>query len=145
MLEFMFLVTGELSQALGSTAKTAHIEGAAAATEAAVSLPDYRDPFTDLKPLGTAELRTLSGRGAQYGFDLSQYSSLEIGAMQSNDADLDGTVNDTVVTDTVTGNAANNQVTGNSGFTTVFINTGNNVVLQSSVQVNIYTPATEPQ
>ncbi len=97
---------------------------------AIVATLDVVDPFAAIAPMSEEAMREASGGSAAYA----------IGAVQTNtaltDIDLNGTA-----TDTVSGEVAGNVISGNSGITTVFINTGNNVVLQSSVQVNVYTPA----
>lgn len=98
------------------------------------------DPFLSLDLLSVEAMRAASGRGAAYGVDLSGLETLKVGALQNNDADTNGVVENTVITDSTTGEIAGNAITGNSGITTVFINSGNNVILQNTVQVNVYTP-----
>ncbi|MEE4209778.1 MAG: hypothetical protein V2I43_10980 [Parvularcula sp.] len=98
------------------------------------------DPFHQLATLETPDLREAAGRGAGYGIDLSGYDVVDIENYQNNNASLDGSVENSQVSDTQTGSVTDNVIEGNSGITTVFINSGNNVVLQSSVQINVYTP-----
>ena len=64
--------------------------------------------------------------------------AFELDDVGINTANNDGTVRDVQVNDTITGKIVDNAVTNNSGITTVFNNTGNGVVLQSNVQINIF-------
>jgi hypothetical protein len=105
--------------------------------------PVSPDPFATLAPMDQNSLRRASGRGAVYGVDLSAYNLVELDNFQNNDADIDGLIENTIVTDTTTGDLTDNMVTNNSGITTVFINSGNNVILQSNVQINVYTPTSQ--
>lgn len=98
------------------------------------------DPFQSLTALDDQQLRMASGRGALYGVDLTGVRAVQIANAQNNSSDIDGEVYDTNVVNSDTGRISDNSITGNSGITTVFINSGNNVVLQSNVQVNVYVP-----
>ncbi|MEM9810748.1 MAG: hypothetical protein AAF788_05930 [Pseudomonadota bacterium] len=98
------------------------------------------DALISLVPMDDDAMRQASGRGAEYGIDLSAADVVSIGSSQNNSSTIDGSIANTTLNDTVTGAQNDNAVNGNSGITTVFINSGNNVVLQNSVQVNVYTP-----
>lgn len=69
---------------------------------------------------------------------MGQDFDIDIGGIASNIADNDGSVRNVEIVDSETGQIANNAVSNNSGITTIFNNTGNGVVFQSSVQVNIF-------
>ena len=64
--------------------------------------------------------------------------AVDISNIGVNVADQRGLVKDLNLQNTSNGQIANNAVNNNSGITTVFNNTGNGVVFQSSVQVNIF-------
>jgi len=64
--------------------------------------------------------------------------AVDITDLGVNVSDSRGLVRDIEINDTANGEIANNAVHDNSGITTVFNNTGNGVVFQSTVQVNIF-------
>lgn len=64
--------------------------------------------------------------------------AVDITDLGVNIADNRGLVRDVEINDTVNGQIANNVAQNNSGITTIFNNTGNGVVFQSNVQVNIF-------
>lgn len=88
------------------------------------------DTLTLGDPLTEDALGDRSGGTADYSVDL--------GALGINVATTSGTVTDVTVTDTATGDATGTSVLDNSGITTVFVNTGNGVILQNTVQVNVF-------
>jgi hypothetical protein len=138
----VFILIATLSQPFAAPAGPAAVE-----EPRAVSIEERivaSDPFAEMIALPTDRLRSLSGKGSAYGIDLTGVSVTQIEAVQTNSSSLTGSVTDSEVNDTITGAASGNTIANNSGFTTVFINTGNNVVLQNNVQVNIYAPATSP-
>ncbi len=65
-------------------------------------------------------------------------TAIDIGNLGVNLADNDGAVENINVNGSDTGDIANNTVAGNEGITTVFNNTGNGVIFQSNVNVNIF-------
>ena len=81
-------------------------------------------------PLSADTLSAKSGGTASYAVDL--------GALGVNVATTNGTVTGVNVSGP-TGAAQGTSVLGNSGITTVFVNTGNGVVLQNTVQINVFT------
>lgn len=64
-------------------------------------------------------------------------TAVDIGDFDLNVADNDGSVDNVNVNNSDTGQITDNVVSGNGGITTVFNNTGNGVVFQSIVNVNI--------
>lgn len=66
-------------------------------------------------------------------------TAIDIGGLGVNISDQAGDVSDVEVTDSATGQIAGNVVSDNGGITTVFNNTGNGVIFQSTVNVNIFT------
>lgn len=90
------------------------------------------DAFGDLAAMDDGAMRDAAG-GADVAVDISN--------LGVNIAENNGSVDRTNV-DGETGQIANNSVNGNGGITTVFNNTGNGVVFQSTVNVNIFTGAT---
>lgn len=70
-------------------------------------------------------------------------TAIDIGVMGVNIADNTGTVSDTITTNSPTGEIAGNLVSDNGGITTVFNNTGNGVIFQSTVNVNIFMDAAQ--
>ncbi|MEQ1929724.1 MAG: hypothetical protein ABL957_04215 [Parvularculaceae bacterium] len=71
-------------------------------------------------------------------------TAIDIGSIGVNISDQAGDVNDIEVNDSPTGEIAGNIVSDNGGITTVFNNTGNGVIFQSTVNVNIFTGAEIP-
>ena len=88
------------------------------------------DPFAALTSLGFDEMRDASGGTESYSVDLD--------TVGLNVATLDGTLENVSLSNTQSGTIDNTLVTDNSGITTVVINSGNGVVLQNSLQVNVY-------
>lgn len=111
-----------------------------AALPCAAAAQDAGDPFANVEALvmDEAAMRDASGGSAAYALDLDPVRTSNT---QTNTAGTTGTISGSTVTDAVTGGVVGNVVSANSGITTVFINTGNNVVMQSTVQVNVYAPA----
>lgn len=66
-------------------------------------------------------------------------TAIDIGNLGVNISSQGGDVSDVEVTDSATGQIAGNVVSDNGGITTVFNNTGNGVIFQSSINVNIFT------
>ena len=89
----------------------------------------------EAEPLDRRALRDAAGGTADYAIDL--------GALGVNVATTTGTVTGLTLNDTQSGDAIGTNVLGNAGITTVFVNTGNGVVLQNTVQVNVFTGLTE--
>lgn len=66
-------------------------------------------------------------------------TAIDIGALGVNISDQTGGVSRVNTTNSPTGAIAGNIVSDNGGITTVFNNTGNGVIFQSTVNVNIFT------
>lgn len=92
------------------------------------------DVFGGLAALDETVMRNAAG-GASVAVD--------IGVIAANIGENNGEVKNTY-TNGNTGQIANNSVNGNGGITTVFNNTGNGVVFQSIVNVNIFMNAAGP-
>lgn len=90
------------------------------------------DPFASLLEMDSSELRDASGGTDTYSVDLH--------TVGINISDLDGVVSGNTVTNSQSGDITDSLVTDNSGITTVFINSGNAVLFQNSLQINIYLP-----
>ena len=90
---------------------------------------DGSDLFGSFAPMDETAMSRASG-----GAD----TAIDIGNLGVNLADNDGSVENINVNDSDTGDIANNSVSGNEGITTVFNNTGNGVIFQSNVNVNIF-------
>ena len=92
------------------------------------------DIFSELSVMDENAMRDAAG-----GAD----TAIDIGNIGMNVSKNTGQTKDVEVNNSTTGQIANNAVNGNGGITTVFNNTGNGVVFQSNVNVNIFT--TGPQ
>lgn len=66
-------------------------------------------------------------------------TAIDIGVIGINLAENEGVVRNVDADNSTTGQIANNYVANNAGITTVYNNTGNGVIFQSTVNVNIYT------
>jgi hypothetical protein len=71
-------------------------------------------------------------------------TAIEIGQLGVNIADNDGQVSNVNAANSQTGQIGKNLVTDNHGLTTVFYNTGNGVVMQSNVNVNVFMHGYSP-
>lgn len=96
---------------------------------------EFLDPF--------AELTALAGVSALDDTTMSNtsggtHTAIDIGYLGVNVAENDGQVNNVNVSNTVNGDIRDNIVSDNGGITTVFNNTGNGVVMQSIVNMNIF-------
>ncbi len=100
-----------------------------AAAEITAPVTAQMDIFSDFVPMDEGAMSAASG-GADTAVDIADFGV--------NIADNDGTVSDIYVNDSDTGEIANNVVSDNVGITTVFNNTGNGVIFQSNVNVNIF-------
>jgi len=111
---------------LGSAFVLAVLAGSAAAG----SLPDAAaDDFVAMPQVAAEELAQQRGG--------SDVPDIDVGGIQINDATfytpLTGDVSGNINTGAISGNALNNV----SGINAVMYNTGNNVVLNSSIQLNL--------
>ena len=88
------------------------------------------DLFSDLSSLDETSMQNASG-----GSD----TAVDIGFVGVNASETKGGVNDTTVTNSQTGEIANNAITGNDGITFQVNNSGNGVVVQNTVNINIFT------
>jgi hypothetical protein len=86
--------------------------------------------FGDLPAMDDTAMSLASG---------GESTAIDIGGLGVNISTQNGDVSDTEVNNTTTGQIAGNVVTDNGGITTVFNNTGNGVIFQSTVNVNIFT------
>jgi hypothetical protein len=66
-------------------------------------------------------------------------TAIDIGSLGVNISDQSGGVSSINTTNSPTGAIGGNIVSDNGGITTVFNNTGNGVIFQSTVNVNIFT------
>jgi hypothetical protein len=87
------------------------------------------DLFSDLAAMDEGAMADAAG-GESVAVDISN--------LGVNLSEQSGDVSNTTANGT-TGQIANNSVNGNGGITTVFNNTGNGVIFQSTVNVNIFT------
>lgn len=87
------------------------------------------DLFTDLAAMPDAAMSAASG-----GAD----TAVNIGFISSTASNNNSDMNNVSISNTQNGEITDNVITDNSGITTVFNNTGNGVVLQSNVNVNVF-------
>jgi len=117
---------------------------AAAPAAVVAQAPTSDDIFGGDAVLQESVLRDSTGTFAGSPIELTQIDAvIDVGNVGANTADNRGLVKDIAITDTTTGQIANNAVNDNNGITTVFNNTGNGVVFQSTVQVNIFLDGSE--
>jgi hypothetical protein len=102
---------------------------AATASMGAVEMT-LESTFEGLTAMDDASMSLASG---------GESTAIDIGGLGVNISDQAGGVSDIEVKDTVNGQISGNIVSDNSGITTVFSNTGNGVIFQSTVNVNIFT------
>ncbi len=108
----------------------------AAATQLAAAEPaatpaaqDSADIFSEFTAMDENAMGAASG---------GSHTAIDIGHIASNIAENDGDVNDVSVNNSNTGKIQDINVLKNDGITTVFNNTGNGVVMQSNVNVNVF-------
>ncbi|MEL7489946.1 MAG: hypothetical protein AAGJ73_04435 [Pseudomonadota bacterium] len=101
----------------------------ATAIEMAPPAHEAADIFSGEAKLDERMMRDAAG-GSNVAFDIT-----DLGV---NINDTQGDVTNVEVNNSVNGQIANNVAENNSGITTIFNNTGNGVVFQSTVQVNIF-------
>ena len=89
------------------------------------------DIFGQSAMMDDASMRDAAGGSSHYAIDL--------GALGINSSSSIATVTDNSADNSITGEIASNIVANNSGFTTVVFNSGNQVVFQNTVQVNVFT------
>ncbi len=106
----------------------------AATSQATIAMAAAEDAFSDFDAMDESAMAHASG-----GAD----TAISIGALVSNSATQNGGVS-RITTDGDTGGILNNTAANNSGITTVFYNTGNGVVFQSTVNLNIFLGETSP-
>ncbi len=85
--------------------------------------------FSDLAVMGDADMRAASG---------GSHTAVDIGFVNINNSENGADLGSVTVANTTNGQIANNTISNNSGVTTVFNNTGNGVILQSNVNVNVF-------
>ena len=91
---------------------------------------DAGDPlFAELAVMGDADMRAAAG---------GSHTAVDIGFIKVNNSENGAELNTVNVSNTTNGEIANNTIANNSGVTTVFNNTGNGVILQSNVNVNVF-------
>lgn len=128
-----------------------------AVAEAATESQRYNDDFAQPVPsvnvamaddIGTrsdpfATLSAMQEGGLQLAAGTSGVTNNDLNSVGINSSQTDGDISDVTVTNATTGVISENVVSGNSGITTVFQNSGNGVIFQSTVQVNVFLPATQ--
>ena len=87
------------------------------------------DLFGSLASLDDSAMSAASG-----GSD----TAIDIANLGVNVAENNGQISGVTTTNSTNGEIANNMITDNGGITTVFNNTGNGVVMQSIVNLNIF-------
>ncbi len=87
------------------------------------------DPFGGLAALDAPTMSSASG---------GESTAIDIGNLGINISDQTGAVSGVNTTNSTNGAISGNVVTDNGGITTVFNNTGNGVIFQSTVNVNIF-------
>lgn len=106
--------------------------------DAAVSAVAADDPFAGDALLTEQEMRDAAG-----GTGITNNTAIEQAAI--NSTRNDGELTDVSADGAVTGGITGNDISSNSGVTTVLNNTGNGVIFQSSVQVNVFLNGAAPQ
>lgn len=106
----------------------APVEAPVAAVSDAAQISEASDIFGAFSPMDELAMSKASG---------GSNTAVDIGDFDLNIADNDGAVDNVNVNNSDTGQITDNVVSGNGGITTVFNNTGNGVVFQSIVNVNI--------
>jgi hypothetical protein len=76
--------------------------------------------------------------GAMSSASGGSYTAIDISNLGANVGENDAEVNGVVTTNSNNGSIADNIISDNGGITTVFNNTGNGVVMQSIVNVNVF-------
>lgn len=117
-----FAALAAAEQSIGEKLSNADLEGAGA------------DLFAGALALDDSVMSAASG---------GEDTAIDIGALGVNISDQTGGVSGVNTTNSPTGQIAGNIVSGNGGITTVFNNTGNGVIFQSTVNVNIFTAPTQ--
>jgi hypothetical protein len=87
------------------------------------------DPFGGLAALDTSTMSASSG---------GESTAIDINNLGINISEQTGAVSGVNTTNSSNGAISGNVVTDNGGITTVFNNTGNGVIFQSTVNVNIF-------
>jgi hypothetical protein len=88
------------------------------------------DLFSDLSLLDESALKDASG-----GAD----TAIDIGMIGVNASEIDGDVDNNNVSNSTTGDVMDNVISGNDGITFQVNNSGNGVVVQNTVNINIFT------
>lgn len=88
------------------------------------------DLFSDLSLLDENAMKDASG-----GAD----TAVDIGVIGVNAAEIDGDVRNNKVSNSTTGDVMDNVISGNDGITFQVNNSGNGVVVQNTVNINIFT------
>lgn len=97
---------------------------------ASASEKDAFDLFDGIAVLDESAMGNAAG-GAEVATD--------IGLLGINASNSDGDVDDTIVTSSQTGAISDNIIQGNDGITFQVNNSGNGVVVQNTVNINIFT------
>lgn len=98
-------------------------------------LPEINAPLADTDLFGELAIMNESAMSNASG---GIATAVDIANLGINIAKNDGDVSDVHTNNTQTGQIANNVITDNSGITTVFNNTGNGVLMQSIVNINVF-------
>lgn len=97
---------------------------------AAAPADDAFDLFGDLSLMDEGAMISASG-GADTAFD--------IGMIGLNASETNGQIDETTVSNSQTGEIASNVISGNDGITFQVNNSGNGVIVQNTVNINIFT------
>jgi hypothetical protein len=97
---------------------------------AAAPADDAFDLFGDLSLMDEGAMMNASG-GADTAFD--------IGTIGLNASETNGQIDETTVNNSQTGEIASNVISGNDGITFQVNNSGNGVIVQNTVNINIFT------
>lgn len=100
------------------------------AEELSAPASDAMDVFGDLAVMTETDMQSASG-GAQ--------TAVDIGLVGLNASESNGFIDDNSVSESQTGEVANNMISGNEGITFQVNNSGNGVVVQNTVNINIFT------
>lgn len=113
--------------AIGAVSVFAHVPAAMAAPVLRAAAASTEVAFLET-PMNDLEMSNASG---------GEDTAIDVGVLGVNLSTTNGAVSGVTVAGG-TGAIENNLVNGNSGITAVFNNTGNGVIFQNTVQVNIF-------
>lgn len=97
---------------------------------AAAPAADAFDLFGELSLMDESAMKNASG-----GAD----TAVDIGLIGLNASEANGQIDETTVNNSQTGDIAQNVISGNDGITFQVNNSGNGVIVQNTVNINIFT------